>query len=62
MRRVTISIDYETEVTYDVDVEYAEDLKYTSKESYDKTLNERLGEFLQNEDGTQVENTFKSCI
>lgn len=60
MRRVIISIDYETEVTYNVDVEYAEDLLYTSKESYDATLNERLGEFLQDEDGTQVENAFKS--
>ena len=60
MRIVIISIDYETEVTYDVDVEYAEDLLYTSKESYENTLNERLGEFLWNEDGTQVENVFKS--
>ena len=60
MRRVIISIDYETEVTYDVDVEYAEYLLYTSKESYNATLNERLGEFLQDEDGTQVENAFKS--
>ena len=60
MRRVIISIDYETEVTYDVDVEYAEDLLYTSKELYNETLNERLGEFLQNEDGTQFENLFKS--
>ena len=60
MRRVIISIDYETEVTYNVDVEYAEDLLYTSKELYNETLNERLGEFLQNEDGTQVENAFKS--
>ena len=58
MRQVIISIDYETEVTYDVDVEYAEDLLYTSKELYNETLNERLGEFLQNEDGTQVENAF----
>lgn len=38
MRRVIISIDYETEVTYDVDVEYAEVLAYTSKESYNNTL------------------------
>lgn len=60
MRRVIISIDYETEVTYDVDVEYAEDLLYSSKELYNETLNERLGEFLQNEDGTQFENLFKS--
>lgn len=60
MRRVTISIDYETEVTYNVDVEYAEDLLYTSKELYNETLNERLGEFLQNEGGNQVENAFKS--
>ena len=60
MRRVIISIDYETEVTYNVDVHYAEDLLYTSKESYDATLNERIGEFLQDEDGTQVENAFKS--
>lgn len=60
MRRVIISIDYETEVTYDVDVDYAEYLLYTSKESYNATLNERLGEFLQDEDGTQVENAFKS--
>lgn len=60
MRRVIISIDYETEVTYDVDVDYAEYLKYTSKESYNATLNERLGEFLYDEDGTQVENVFKS--
>ena len=60
MRRVIISIDYETEVTYNVNVQYAEDLFYTSKESYNATLNERLGEFLQDEDGTQVENTFKS--
>lgn len=60
MRRVIITIDYETEVTYNVDVEYAEDLLYTSKESYEETLNERLGEFLQNEDGNQVENAFKS--
>ena len=60
MRRVFITIDYETEVTYDVDVEYAEYLLYTSKESYNATLNERLGEFLQDEDGTQVENVFKS--
>lgn len=60
MRRVIISIDYETEVTYDVDVDYAEDLLYTSKESYNATLNERLGEFLQDEDGNQVENIFKS--
>lgn len=60
MRRVIISIDYETEVTYDVDVEYAEDLLYTSKESYENTLNERLGEFLYDEDGTQVENVIKS--
>lgn len=60
MRRVSISIDYETEVTYDVDVEYAEYLLYTSKESYNATLNERLGEFLHDEDGTQVENVFKS--
>lgn len=60
MRRVFITIDYETEVTYNVDVEYAEYLKYTSKESYNATLNERLGEFLQDEDGTQVENAFKS--
>lgn len=58
MRRVFITIDYETEVTYDVDVEYAEYSKYTSKESYNETLNERLGEFLQDEDGTQVENVF----
>lgn len=55
-----ISIDYETEVTYNVDVEYAEDLLYTSKESYNETLNERLSELLQDEDGTQVENVFKS--
>ena len=60
MRRVFITIDYETEVTYNVDVEYAEYLKYTSKESYNETLNERLGEFLYDEDGTQVENVFKS--
>lgn len=60
MRRVIISIDYETEVTYNVDVEYAEDLLYTSKESYEETLNERLGEFLQDVNGTQVENAFKS--
>ena len=60
MRRVIISIDYETEVKYDVNVEYAEDLLYTSKELYNETLNERLGEFLQDEDGTQVENAFKS--
>lgn len=60
MRRVIISIDYETEVTYDMDVEYVEDLLYTSKESYENTLNERLGEFLYDEDGTQVENVFKS--
>lgn len=60
MRRVFITIDYETEVTYNVDVEYAEYLKYTSKESYNATLNERLGEFLYDEDGTQVENVFKS--
>lgn len=60
MRRVTITIDCETEVTYNVSVDYAEDLLYTSKESYDATLNERLGEFLQDEDGTQVENAFKS--
>lgn len=60
MIRVIISIDYETEVTYDVDVEYAEDLLYTSKDSLEDSLNEQLGEFLQNEDGTQVENTFKS--
>lgn len=58
MRRVFITIDYETEVTYDVAVEYAEYLKYTSKESYNATLNERLGEFLYDEDGTQVENVF----
>ena len=58
MRRVFITIDYETEVTYNVDVEYAEYLKYTSKESYNETLNERLGEFLYDEDGTQVENVF----
>ena len=31
MRRVIISIDYETEVTYNVDVEYSEELLYTSK-------------------------------
>lgn len=60
MRRVNISIDYETEVTYNVDVEYAEYLLYTSKESYNETLNERLSEFLQDEDGTQVENALKS--
>lgn len=60
MRRVIISIDYETEVTYGVDVEYAEDLLYTSKESYEASLNEQLGEFLYDEDGTQVENVFKS--
>ena len=60
MRRVIISIDYETEVIYNVNVQYTEDLFYTSKESYNVTLNERLGEFLQDEDGTQVENTFKS--
>lgn len=60
MRRVIISIDYETEVTYDVDVDYAEYLLYTSKESYENTLNERLGEFLWNEDGTYVEGLFKS--
>lgn len=60
MRRVIISIDYETEVKYDVDVEYAEALLYSSKELYNETLNERLGEFLQDEDGTQVENAFKS--
>lgn len=59
MRLVTITIDYETEVTYNVDVEYAEDLLYTSKESYETSLNEQLGEFLYNEDGTQVENVFK---
>lgn len=40
MRLVTITIDYETEVTYNVDVEYAEDLLYTSKESYEVSLNE----------------------
>lgn len=55
-----ITIDYETEVTYNVDVEYAEELLYTSKESYNETLNERLGEFLQDEGGTQLENLFKS--
>ena len=33
MRLVTISIDYETEVTHNVDVEYAEDLLYASKDS-----------------------------
>lgn len=60
MRRVSISIDYETEVTYNVDVEYAEDLLYTSKDSLEDSLNEQLGEFLWNEDGTQVENVFKS--
>lgn len=60
MRLVTITIDYETEVTYNVDVEYAEDLLYTSKESLDASLNEQLGEFLYNENGTQVENVFKS--
>ena len=60
MRLVTITIDYETEVTYNVDVEYAEDLLYMSKESYEASLNEQLGEFLYNEDGTQVENVFKS--
>ena len=60
MRRVIISIDYETEVTYDVDVEYAEDLLYTSKDLLEDSLNEQLGEFLWNEDGTQVENIFKS--
>ena len=60
MRLVTITIDYETEVTYNVDVEYAEDLLYTSKESYEASLNEQLGEFLYNEDGTQTENVFKS--
>lgn len=60
MRLVKITIDYETEVTYNVDVEYAEDLLYTSKESYETSLNEQLGEFLYNEDGTQVENVFKS--
>lgn len=60
MRLVTIYIDYETEVTYNVDVEYAEDLLYMSKDSYENTLNERLGEFLHDEDGTQVENVFKS--
>lgn len=58
MRRVIISIDYETEVTYNVDVECSEELLYTSKESYNNTLNERLGEFLYDEDGTQVENVF----
>lgn len=60
MRRVIISIDYDTEVTYGVDVEYAEYLLYTSKESYEASLNEQLGEFLYNEDGTHVENVFKS--
>ena len=60
MRLVKITIDYETEVTYNVDVEYTEDLLYTSKESYETSLNEQLGEFLYNEDGTQVENVFKS--
>lgn len=60
MRRVSISIDYETEVTYNVDVEYAEDLLYTSKDSLEDSLNEQLGEFLWNEDGTQIENVFKS--
>ena len=60
MRLVTITIDYETEVTYNVDVEYAEDLLYTSKESYEASLNEQLGEFLYNEYGTQTENVFKS--
>lgn len=60
MRRVSISIDYETEVTYGVDVEYAEDLLYVSKDSYEDGLNEQLGEFLHDEDGTQVENVFKS--
>lgn len=60
MRRVIISIDYETEVTYDVDVEYAEDLLYVSKDLYEDGLNEQLGEFLYDEDGTQVENVFKS--
>ena len=60
MRRVIISIDYETEVTYDVDVDYAEDLLYTSKESYEDGLNEQLGEFLCEEDGTYVERLFKS--
>lgn len=60
MRLVTIYIDYETEVTYNVDVEYAEDLLYTSKDSLEDSLNEQLGEFLWNEDGTQVENVFKS--
>lgn len=60
MRRVIISIDYETEVTYGVDVEYAEDLLYTSKDSLEDSLNEQLGEFLWNEDGTQAENVFKS--
>ena len=58
MRRVFITIDYETEVTYNVDMEYSEYLKYTSKESCNATLNERLGEFLYDEDGTQVENVF----
>lgn len=60
MRRVIISIDYDTEVAYNVDVEYAEDLLYTSKDSLEDSLNEQLGEFLWNEDGTQVENVFKS--
>ena len=60
MRLVTITIDYETEVTYNVDVEYAEDLLYTSKDSFEVSLNEQLGGFLYNEDGTQVENIFKS--
>ena len=59
MRRVSISIDYETEVTYGVDVEYAEDLLYVSKDSYEDGLNEQLGEFLHDEDATQVENVFK---
>ena len=59
MRLVTIYIDYETEVTYNVDVEYAEDLLYTSKDSLEDSLNKQLGEFLWNEDGTQVENVFK---
>lgn len=60
MRLVKITIDYETEVTYNVEVEYVEDLLYTSKESYETSLNEQLSEFLYNEDGTQVENVFKS--
>lgn len=60
MRLVTIYIDYDTEVTYNVDVEYAEDLLYTSKDSLEDSLNKQLDEFLWNEDGTQVENVFKS--